>query len=171
MDDDDSTEALLAKLIEGERIIDDAIINLYDDERARGLSAIVGGILNINNNSDNPPFECDLPSALLGNKRSLPLRWTAEQQPSSKVTTSAALNLAVKNEISPDSFSLDNFNSCCWRSHNNYSGAMCEVPPSLWQHLTHQRSHNITKIPGGLQLWQRRGRDGCGVMCEAPPSL
>ncbi len=50
-------------------------------------------------------------------------------------------------------------------------GAMCEVPLSLWRHLTHQRSHSITKIPGGLQLWLRRGRDGCGAMCEVPPSL
>jgi hypothetical protein len=45
---------------------------------------------------------------------------------------------------------------CRWCSHNNYSGAMCEVPPSLWRHLTHQRSHNKTKIPGGRQLWRRR---------------
>jgi hypothetical protein len=74
MDDDDSTKALLVKLIEGERIIDDAIVNLYDDERARGLSAIIRDILNINDDSDNPPFEHDAPSALSGNKRSLPLR-------------------------------------------------------------------------------------------------
>jgi hypothetical protein len=59
--------------------------------------------------------------------------------------------------------------SCRWRSHNNYSSGMCEVLPSLWRYLTLQRSQNITKIPGGLQLWLRRGRDGCGAMCEVPP--
>ena len=78
MDDDDSTEALLAKLIEGKRIIDDAIVNLYYNERARGLSAVVGYILNIGDDSDNPPFEHDALSALLGNKRSLPLRWIVD---------------------------------------------------------------------------------------------
>jgi hypothetical protein len=117
MDDDDSTEALLAKLIEGERIIDDAIVNLYNDERARGLSAVVGDILNIDDDSDNPPFVHDALSALSGNKRSLPLRWTAEQLPPSKATTSAALDLAVKNEISPDSFSLDGF-TYTWQNIN-----------------------------------------------------
>jgi hypothetical protein len=35
MDDDDTTEALLAKLIEGEHVINDAIVNLYNDESAR----------------------------------------------------------------------------------------------------------------------------------------
>jgi hypothetical protein len=32
-----------------------------------------------------------------------------------------------------------------------YCGAMCEVPLSLWRHLTHQCSNNtiITKNPGG----------------------
>ncbi len=64
MDDDDSTEALLVELIEAERVIDNAIVNLYDDERARGLSAVIGDILNINNDSDDPPFEHDAPSAL-----------------------------------------------------------------------------------------------------------
>ncbi len=64
IDDDDSTEALLAKLIDGERVIDNAIVNLYDDERAREVSAIVGDILNINDDSDDPPFEHDMPYAL-----------------------------------------------------------------------------------------------------------
>ncbi len=41
MDDDDSTEALLTKLIEGEHDINVAVVNLYDDERAQGLSANV----------------------------------------------------------------------------------------------------------------------------------
>jgi hypothetical protein len=109
MDDDDSTEAFLAKLIEGERVIDNAILNLYNDERAWGLSVVVGDILIIDNDFDNPPFEHDALSALLENKRSLPLCLTAEQQLSSKATTSAALDLAVKNEIPPDSFSLDGF--------------------------------------------------------------
>ncbi len=37
---------------------------------------------------------------------------------------------------------------------------MCEVPPSLWRHLTHQRSNNtiITKNPGEHQKGQRRWR-------------
>jgi hypothetical protein len=74
MDDDDSTKALLTKLIESKCVIDNAIINLYNNERARGLSTIVGDILNINDDSDDPPFEHDAPSALLGNKRLLPLR-------------------------------------------------------------------------------------------------
>jgi hypothetical protein len=130
MDDDDSTEALLVKLIEGEHVIDNAIANLYDDERAWGLSAIVGDILNINADSDDPPFEHNTPSALSGNKRSLPLHWTTEQQPSS----------------------------------NNYSGAMCEVSPSLWRHLTHQRSHNITEIPGGCSCGGGGGVTGA-VRC------
>jgi hypothetical protein len=86
-DYEDSTEALLAKLIEGKHVIDDAIVNLYDDERAWGLSAVIGDILNINDNSDEPPFEHDTPSALLGDKRLSPLRWNAEQQPMSKATT------------------------------------------------------------------------------------
>ncbi len=44
--------------------------------------------------------------------------------------------------------------------YTNYltPGAMCEVPPSLWWHLTHQCSHNISTRPGGQQL--RRGERG-----------
>ncbi len=89
MDDEDS---ILAGFREAKRDLDKAIVDLDDD-------------------SDDPPFEHDAPSAprcSSGNKRSLPLPWTEQHQPPSKAT-SAAIDLAAKNAISPDLFTYLGF--------------------------------------------------------------
>ncbi len=79
-------------------------------------------------------------------------------------------------------------------------GAMCEVPPSFWRHLTHQRSRAVracravlpccpcrAAVPLPLSLWRHLTHQRSfnlfggtshinaviigGAMCEVPPSL
>jgi hypothetical protein len=71
MDVDDPTDALLAGLINAKHIIDEAVKDYYN-ENARVDSAV---IVVLNDNSDIPPFEHDVPSVpcCSGNKRSFPL--------------------------------------------------------------------------------------------------
>jgi hypothetical protein len=98
MDVDDPTDVLLAGLINAERVIDEAVEDFYN-ENARVDSAVIAVL---DGDSDDPPFEHDAPSApcCSGNKRSFPLCWTEEQMNA----TSAALDLADKSKLSPDSF-------------------------------------------------------------------
>jgi hypothetical protein len=98
MDNIDSTDALLAGFKEAEHALNEAVNNFYD-KNARGDSAVN---VDLDNDSDNPPFEHNAPSApcCSGNKRSFSLCWTEEQTNA----TSAALDHADKNKSSPDSF-------------------------------------------------------------------
>ncbi len=71
MDADNPTDALLVGLINAERVIDEAVEDFYN-ENARGDSAVIAVL---DDDSDEPPFEHDAPSAprCSGNKRSFPL--------------------------------------------------------------------------------------------------
>ncbi len=77
MDVDDPTNALLAGLINAERVIDEAVEDFYS-KNAWVDSAVIAVL---DDDSDDPPFEHDAPAAprCLGNKRSFPLYWTKEQ--------------------------------------------------------------------------------------------
>jgi hypothetical protein len=72
MDVNDPINALLARLINAERIIDEAVKDFYN-ENARVDSAIIAGL---DDDSDDPPFKNNVSSAprCLGNKRSFPHR-------------------------------------------------------------------------------------------------
>ncbi len=58
-------------------------------------------------------------------------------------------------------------------------GTMCEVLPSLWQHLTHQRSHNVDVrhpiVPDASwtcpEVGTVDGRTSCSIQCRRRPSL
>ncbi len=103
----DNEDSILAGFRAAECVLDKALNDFYD-KNARGDSAI---IVDLDDNSDDPPFEHDAPSAprcLLGNKRSFPLPWTEQNQPPLKAT-SATINLVAKNAISPNSFTYLGF--------------------------------------------------------------
>jgi hypothetical protein len=126
MDDGDPTTA---GFNEFERVLDDAVNEFYE-ENARGDAAIVNVdndsdddvIVNVDDDSDAPPNAHEVPS---GSKRKLPLPMDVALSTSAALSmsvalltsaalkieeaTSATLDLAAKNAISPDAFSYGGF--------------------------------------------------------------